>query len=104
MTTNGYEPHELAKKPDRLLRAIGSVVIFAVIGGLVYFGMRETKPHSWRSIEELIELLRRPGNRVPENYSGVIPGGEILEFSDPLRELMKRGGKLANHSSRCWMM
>jgi hypothetical protein len=71
------------------------VAIFAIIGGIVFFAAREVKPLSSCSVHELIELLRRPGNRVPEKCSEmiIVPGGEILEFSDPLRELMKRGSE-----------
>jgi hypothetical protein len=42
-------------------------------------------------VEELIASLRRKENRVPENYMVVIPGGEMLEFSGPLKALMFRG-------------
>jgi hypothetical protein len=42
-------------------------------------------------VEELIASLRRKENRVPENYTAVIPGGEMLEFSGPLKALMFRG-------------
>jgi hypothetical protein len=40
--------------------------------------------------DELVEQLRRPENRVPDQFSRVIPGGECLTFSVTLRALMFR--------------
>jgi hypothetical protein len=42
-------------------------------------------------VGELIELLRRPENRIRDDYGIVVPGGEIIRFSAPLRALMFRG-------------
>jgi hypothetical protein len=44
-------------------------------------------------VEDLIELLRRPENQVPAEYGCVVPGGESLWFSPPLKALMFRGGE-----------
>jgi hypothetical protein len=43
------------------------------------------------AVEELIEELRRPENRVPAEYGCITPGGECLTFSAPLKALMFRG-------------
>jgi hypothetical protein len=42
---------------------------------------------------ELIELLRRPENRVRDDFGCIIPGGEMLQFSRPLKALMFRGAE-----------
>jgi hypothetical protein len=44
-------------------------------------------------VEELIGLLRRPENQVPTDYSCIVPGGEMLWFSPPLKALMFRGAE-----------
>lgn len=41
--------------------------------------------------EELIEQLREVKNGIPLDYGTVIPGGEVLMFSSPLKALMFRG-------------
>lgn len=45
------------------------------------------------SVETLVEQLRRPENRVPAEYPSVVPGGECLTFSTPLRALMFQGAE-----------
>jgi hypothetical protein len=42
-------------------------------------------------VEELIKLLRQPENQVPDHYPSMVPGGEMIEFSAPLKALMFRG-------------
>ena len=42
-------------------------------------------------VERLIELLRRPENRVRDRFPVIAPGGEQLEFSAPLKALRFRG-------------
>jgi hypothetical protein len=44
-------------------------------------------------VDELIELLRRPENRVRDDYTVIHPGGELLHFSAPLKTLMFRGAE-----------
>jgi hypothetical protein len=44
-------------------------------------------------VDELIEQLRRPDNRVPVDYPCITPGGECLTFSAPLKALMFRGAE-----------
>lgn len=41
-------------------------------------------------VDELIDQMRRLENRV-QSYGTIIPGGEMLEFSPPLKALMFRG-------------
>ena len=42
-------------------------------------------------VGELIESLRRPENRVRDDYCIIVPRGETLRFSAPLKALMFRG-------------
>ena len=44
-------------------------------------------------VSDLIELLRNPTNQVPDHYCIIIPGGEEIRFSTPLKALMFRGAE-----------
>src|SRR5260370_22931037 len=44
-------------------------------------------------VEEIIGLLRRPENRVSEEHGFIIPGGELIECSVPLKVLMFRAAE-----------
>jgi hypothetical protein len=52
----------------------------------------ETKDVTEKDIPRLIEELKKEENKV-ELHGGVIPGGEILGFSLPMKKLMKLGSK-----------
>src|SRR5262249_35513086 len=44
-------------------------------------------------VDELIQLLRQPKNQVREDYVVIVPGGEMIRFSFPLKALMFRGAE-----------
>ncbi len=44
-------------------------------------------------VDELIKLLRQPENQVRDDYAVIVPGGETIRFSVPLKALMFRGAE-----------
>jgi hypothetical protein len=44
-------------------------------------------------VEDLIKQLRQPENQLDEHYAAIVPGGELLTFSLPLKALMFRGAE-----------
>ena len=48
------------------------------------------KPAGTR-VKGLIAELRRPANRLGWEGTGIIPGGELIDFSPPMKKLIKVG-------------
>jgi hypothetical protein len=60
----------------------------------------KAKDLSERDLEKLVQLLLEPENLV-QWHGTVIPGGEMLSFSDPMRKLIILGEKARHRMEQC---